>query len=157
MQNQPVSHLTCSVFRMATLAWIFRQKRNAKCVCRCRIIWSVNGMHNLRDVPKDAIYDSVFFWDYVVLDLIRNLCAPRRRTSWKGSKSIWTMQVRTVHNPENILNEFTSSEWGIPFLTSIAPQMTSSSLGIWNQNSNGLLWDRGRPHSDHKSHDWWKP
>jgi hypothetical protein len=56
----------------------------------------VNGIHSLRNVPKDTIDDSAFFCDCDVLDLIRSFCAPRRRM---------TVKVFKVHldsaNPQN--------------------------------------------------------
>jgi hypothetical protein len=48
--------------------------------CRISVIWSVNGIHSLPDVPKETTYDTTFFGDVVILDLLENVCAgsPRR-------------------------------------------------------------------------------
>jgi hypothetical protein len=52
--------------------------------CLISIIWSVNGIHSLLDVPKGTTYNSTFFCDIVVPDLLANVCAQRRRRTLKG-------------------------------------------------------------------------
>jgi hypothetical protein len=39
------------------------------------IIWSVNGIQSLLDLPKGTTYNSAFFCDCVMSDLVENLCA----------------------------------------------------------------------------------
>jgi hypothetical protein len=41
--------------------------------CLISIIWSVNGIHSLLDVPKGTTYNSTFFCQSVLIDLIQNL------------------------------------------------------------------------------------
>jgi hypothetical protein len=52
--------------------------------CLISVIWSVNGIHSLLDVPKGMTYNSTFFCQSVVIDLIRNLGAHSRRRTLKG-------------------------------------------------------------------------
>jgi hypothetical protein len=42
--------------------------------CRISVVWSVNEIYRLLDVPKETIYNNTFFSDVVVPDLVRNLC-----------------------------------------------------------------------------------
>jgi hypothetical protein len=52
--------------------------------CLISVIWSVNGIHNLLDMPKEIPYNSPFFCDVVVSDLVENDCAHSRRQVLKG-------------------------------------------------------------------------
>jgi hypothetical protein len=44
---------------------------------------SVNGIHNLLDVLKGTTYNSTFFCNVVVPDLLENLCAHSRKQTLK--------------------------------------------------------------------------
>jgi hypothetical protein len=52
--------------------------------CVFRIIWFVNGIYSLIDVPKGTIYDSLFFCDSFVFDWIVNFCAQSWRKTLNG-------------------------------------------------------------------------
>jgi hypothetical protein len=52
--------------------------------CLISVIWSVNGIHSLLDVSKGTTYNSTFFCQSVLPDLIRNLGAHSRRRTLKG-------------------------------------------------------------------------
>jgi hypothetical protein len=47
------------------------------------IIWSVNGMHNPLDVPKGTTYNTTFFYNVVISDLLENIYAGGRRRTLK--------------------------------------------------------------------------
>jgi hypothetical protein len=51
------------------------------------ITWFVNGIHNLRDVSKRTIYDSLFFYDSVISDLVQSICATSWRRIFKAFKT----------------------------------------------------------------------
>jgi hypothetical protein len=51
--------------------------------CLILVIWSVNGIHSLLDVPKGTTYNSIFFCDVVVSDLLENVCTHSRRQTLK--------------------------------------------------------------------------
>jgi hypothetical protein len=61
---------------------IIRQRIDAE-KCLISIIWSVNGINNLLDVPKEIIYNSIFFCDVAVPDLLENVGARSRRRTLK--------------------------------------------------------------------------
>jgi hypothetical protein len=52
--------------------------------CLVSIIWSVNGIHSLFDLPKETIYNSTFFYDIALPNFIRNLCTHSQRSTLKG-------------------------------------------------------------------------
>jgi hypothetical protein len=52
--------------------------------CLISVIWSVNGIHSLLDVPKGTTYDTTFFCDVVTPNLLENVCAGSRRRKLKG-------------------------------------------------------------------------
>jgi hypothetical protein len=52
--------------------------------CLISVIWSVNGIHSLLDVPKGIIYNIAFFCDVVIPDLLEKACAGSRRWTLKG-------------------------------------------------------------------------
>jgi hypothetical protein len=45
---------------------------------------SVKGMHSLLDVPKATTYNTTFFWNVVIPDLLEIICAESRRRMLKG-------------------------------------------------------------------------
>jgi ABC-type multidrug transport system permease subunit len=45
--------------------------------------WSVNGINSLLNVPQSIAYNSTFFYDSVVSDLIESICAYSRRQTLK--------------------------------------------------------------------------
>jgi hypothetical protein len=47
--------------------------------CPISVIWSVNGIHSLLDVPKGITYNNTFFCDVVIPDLLENVHAYSRR------------------------------------------------------------------------------
>jgi hypothetical protein len=51
--------------------------------CLISIIWSVNGVHSLLDVPKDIAYNSTFFCDSVGSDFVESICTYSRRKTLK--------------------------------------------------------------------------
>jgi hypothetical protein len=51
--------------------------------CGISIIWFVNRIHSLFDVPKDIAYNSTFFYDSVVSDLVESICSHSRRKTLK--------------------------------------------------------------------------
>jgi hypothetical protein len=52
--------------------------------CLLSILWSVNDIHCLLDVPKGTTYNSAFFTDVVMLSLIENIRSQTRRKTLKG-------------------------------------------------------------------------
>jgi hypothetical protein len=64
----------------------FQKKSNKKDTEKCYIsvIWSVNEIHSLLDMPKGNTYNSTFFCDVVVPDLLENVYAHSRRQTLKG-------------------------------------------------------------------------
>jgi hypothetical protein len=52
--------------------------------CLISVLWSVNGIHSLGDVPKVTTYDSAFFCDLIVPRLVQGLCSDSARRSLKG-------------------------------------------------------------------------
>jgi hypothetical protein len=64
---------------------------------------------------------------------------------WKTSSCIWTMQVLIIQgNLLNISSNLTSVEFPIRLIVETWHQVTSSSLGIWNQNCRALWSGAGR-------------
>jgi hypothetical protein len=47
------------------------------------VLWSVNGIHSLLDVPNGIAYNTTFFCDVVIPDLLENVCAGSRRRTLK--------------------------------------------------------------------------
>jgi hypothetical protein len=47
------------------------------------ILWSVNGIHSLLDVPKETTYNTRFFTDAVMPGLIENVRSWTRRNILK--------------------------------------------------------------------------
>jgi hypothetical protein len=52
--------------------------------CPISVIWSVNGIHSLLDVPKGTAYNTTFFCDVGFPDLLANVRARSRRRTLKG-------------------------------------------------------------------------
>jgi hypothetical protein len=52
--------------------------------CLISVIWSMNGIHSLFDLSKGTTYNSAFFSDWVLLDLVEHFCAQRRRDTVKS-------------------------------------------------------------------------
>jgi hypothetical protein len=52
--------------------------------CLISVLWSVNGMQSLEDVPKATTYHSAFFCDIIVPSLVQGLCSDSARRSLKG-------------------------------------------------------------------------
>jgi hypothetical protein len=52
--------------------------------CLILIIWSINEIHSLLDVPKCIAYNNTFFCNSVVFDLVENICAHSRRKTLKN-------------------------------------------------------------------------
>ena len=48
-------------------------------MCLISILWSVNGIHSLEDVPKGTTDDSAFFCDIIVPSLVHVLCSDSAR------------------------------------------------------------------------------
>jgi hypothetical protein len=64
--------------------------------CLILVIWSVNGIHSLLDVAKGTAYNTKFFSDFVVPDLLENICAGSRRRTLKGV--IMHLDNASLHN-----------------------------------------------------------
>jgi transposase len=52
--------------------------------CLISILWSVNGIHSLLDIPKGESYNSAFFCNAVIPSLVENICSQSRRKSLRG-------------------------------------------------------------------------
>jgi hypothetical protein len=52
--------------------------------CLISVIWSVNGIQSLLDVHKGTKYNTPFFCDFVIPELLENECARSRRRKLKG-------------------------------------------------------------------------
>jgi hypothetical protein len=52
--------------------------------CLISAVWSVNGIHSLLDVPKGTTYNTTFFYDVVILDLLENVSAWSQTRTLKG-------------------------------------------------------------------------
>jgi histone-lysine N-methyltransferase SETMAR len=52
--------------------------------CLISVLWSVNGIQSLRDIPKGETFNSAFFCDVALPSLIGNSCSLSRRRSLKG-------------------------------------------------------------------------
>jgi hypothetical protein len=52
--------------------------------CLISILWFVNGIHSLVDIPKGESYSSAFFCNVVVPNLVENICSGSRRRSLTG-------------------------------------------------------------------------
>jgi hypothetical protein len=52
--------------------------------CLISVLWSVIGIPNLADVPKGESYDSAFFCNVVVPNLVENICSHSRQRSVKS-------------------------------------------------------------------------
>jgi histone-lysine N-methyltransferase SETMAR len=64
--------------------------------CLISVIWSVNGIDSLLDVPKGTTYNTTFFCDVVIPDLLENVCAGSRRRTLKGI--VMQLDDARVHN-----------------------------------------------------------
>jgi hypothetical protein len=51
--------------------------------CLISVPWSVNGIHNLLDVPKRTTHNTVFFLDALMPCLIENIWSQTRRNTGK--------------------------------------------------------------------------
>jgi hypothetical protein len=66
--------------------------------CLISIIWSVNWIHSLLDVPKGTPYNSTFFCDVIVPHLLENVRAYSRRRTLKGV--LVHLDKGRPHNPK---------------------------------------------------------
>jgi hypothetical protein len=66
------------------------------------ILWSVDGIHSLVDVPKGASYNSAFFCSAVVPSLVAELTSGTRRKTLKGF--IIHLDNARPHNSESSRN-----------------------------------------------------
>jgi transposase len=60
-----------------------RQKIDSE-KCLISVLWSVNGIHSLEEVPKGTAYDSALVCDITVPRLVQGLCSDSARRSLKG-------------------------------------------------------------------------
>jgi hypothetical protein len=64
--------------------------------CLISIIWGSTGTKSLLYVPKDMKYNTTFFVESVIPDLVEHVCQESRRKTLRGIRSIWTMHDRTT-------------------------------------------------------------
>jgi hypothetical protein len=53
--------------------------------CLICVLWSVDGIHSLVDIPKGELCNSSFFCSVIVPGLVEDICSGSRRGSLKGS------------------------------------------------------------------------
>jgi transposase len=52
--------------------------------CLTSVVWSINGIHSLVDVPKGTTYDTAFLCDIVVPSVVADITSRGRRKTLKG-------------------------------------------------------------------------
>jgi hypothetical protein len=75
--------------------------------CFMSVIWPVNGIHSLLDVPKKTTYNITFFSDVVFPDFIENICAGiRRRTPKRITMHLDNAHPHNSRKSDECLTEF---------------------------------------------------
>jgi hypothetical protein len=72
------------------------QSKNDPEKCLISLLWSVNGIHSLVDVPKGSIYNSAFNCDPVIPSPFDGITLHSRRKSLK--RSIIQLDNACPHN-----------------------------------------------------------
>jgi hypothetical protein len=74
--------------------------------CLISLLWSVNGIHSLVDVPTGSTYNSAFFCDTVVSNLFDELLYIPEENHPMVCASTWTMHVRMMQgDPLNVFTQ----------------------------------------------------
>jgi hypothetical protein len=99
--------------------------------CLVSILWSINGIHGLLDAPKGTTYNTAFFTDAVMPNMIENIWSQTRRKCRKVDWFTWTMHIFTIRGQlKGVSRPQEPNAERVRIAAQIWPRVTSSSLDI---------------------------
>jgi hypothetical protein len=102
--------------------------------CLVLILWSVNGIHSLLNVPKGTTYNTAFFFNAVLPGWIETVRSQTRRKTLKGWLATWTVRILTIRGTQRCIEGSSADACRIRLPAQTWPRVIASSLDISKEN-----------------------